>query len=132
MRCGPAGFRRIGHRNNAGPEFRRVGRDFADQRHNSAAVILVDAGAIHAGIYVQKHSYAAAAPLVDLVFVFGEDGNARLWKLSGDFAYAVRVCADGRIGQENICRAALAGYQQFGVVAHLKLRMPRATSMRKV
>src|ERR1700757_1243730 len=87
--------------------------DLADQMHNAAAVILVDAGAIHAGIYVQENSYAAAAPLVDLAFVFGEDGNTRSRELGGDFTHAKRICADGRIGEEDIGCAVFAGAQKF-------------------
>ena len=95
------------------PEVQIVGGDGARQREYLVRVVLVDAGAIHAGIDVQKNSHAAAAPLVDLVFVFGKDGNGDLRELLGDFSHAERVCAHGRIGEEDVCRAALACYEQF-------------------
>ncbi len=63
--------------------------------------------------YVQKNSYVAAAPLLELLCVFGEDGNAHLWELRGDFAYAESVCPNRRVGQQNVCRAALACHKQF-------------------
>ena len=73
-------------------ELQAAGANRARQRENFATLALLDAGAVHARIYVEKNSHAAAAPLPHLFFVLGQDGNAHLRELLRYFPYPARIC----------------------------------------
>ena len=78
------------------------------------------------GLMSRKIPTLAAAPLPDLLFIFGQDGNADVGKLLRDFLYAVGVCAYRGIGEKHVGRATFGTQVRSSrVVAHLKLRMPR-------
>src|SRR5258708_28888188 len=79
-------------------EVQAIRGDLVHQGDNLFCVILVDAGAVHAGINIQKNSDPAAAPLPDLLCTFGQDGNLHAGKLRGDCLYALGVCAYRGIG----------------------------------
>src|SRR6266446_6078563 len=70
-----------------------ISGDLVYKGDNLFYVIFVDAGAVHAGINIQKNSDLAAAPLPDLLCIFGQDGNVHAGKLRGDGLYALGVCA---------------------------------------
>src|SRR2546427_10863466 len=80
----------------------------APQFNNLCTVALLDAGAIQAGIHVAKDSQAAAAPLLYLFFVFGQNGDAYLRELLGDFADPPRIRAHGGVGEGHGCHAPAA------------------------
>src|SRR6266851_1418464 len=80
------------------PEVQAISGDLVYKGDNLFYVILVDAGAVHAGINIQKNSDLAAAPLPDLLCIFGQDGNLHAGKLRGDCLYALGVCTYRGIG----------------------------------
>ncbi len=82
----------------------------ARQFNNLCTIALLDARAIHAGIHVEKDADAAAAPLPHLFFALGQNGNADLWELIGNFADPPRICANRWIGEEYLPRTAAAGH----------------------
>jgi hypothetical protein len=88
-------------------------RDGIDELLNVGGAAFFDAGAIHAGVDVDENAEAAALPLTNLVFVFGEHGDFYGGELLGDLANAARVGADGRVGKENVGGAGFAGSQKF-------------------
>ena len=81
--------------------------------NNLLALALVDAGAIHPRIDVDKNSNAAAAPLPRLFFVLCQDGNAHVGKLLGNFLHAPRVGPHRGIREQHVGRPAAARHQQF-------------------
>src|SRR2546422_4125401 len=82
----------------------------APQFNNLCTVALLDAGAIHAGIHVEKDSQAAAAPLLYLFFVFGQNGDAHLRELLGYFTDTPCICAHRWISEKYVSGAAAAGH----------------------
>src|SRR2546422_8909154 len=82
----------------------------APQFNNLCTVTLLDAGAIHAGIHVEKDSQAAAAPLPHLLLVFGQNGNAHLRELIGYFTDTPCICAHRWISEKYVSGAAAAGH----------------------
>ncbi len=93
----------------------------ARQLDNHVAVGLLDAGAIHAGIDIEKNSHPAAAPLPHLFFVLGQSRNAHARELIGDFAHAARICAHRGIGKEHVCCATAASHEQFQCCGTLEI-----------
>src|SRR6266702_773597 len=79
-------------------ELQAVGANRAGQRENFVTFALLDASAVHAGIYVEKNSRAAAAPLPHLFFVLGQGGNAHLRELLRYFPHSARICPYRWIG----------------------------------
>src|SRR5258707_6808565 len=79
-------------------EVQAIRGDLVYKGNNLFYVILLDTGAVHAGINIQKNSDLAAAPLPDLLCIFGQDGDLHAGKLRGDGLYALGVCAYRRIG----------------------------------
>ena len=85
----------------------------ARQRDNFVTLALLDAGAIHARIDVEKNSHAAGAPLPHLLLVLRQRGNAYVRELLRYVLCPARIRAHRRISEENIGCAVLAGHQQF-------------------
>src|ERR1700736_5143011 len=71
----------------------------ARQGDDLLRVALVDAGAIHARIDVEENPYAACAPLLELLFVFGQGGDADVGKLLRDLLYTAGIGAHYGIGE---------------------------------
>src|ERR1700679_4124629 len=88
-------------------------RDRLDELLNVGGAAFLDAGSIHAGGDVDEDAEAAALPLANLVFVFGEDGDFDAGELVGDCADAASVGADGWIGEEDVGGAGSAGSEEF-------------------
>src|SRR6266446_7574296 len=79
-------------------ELQAAGANRARQRDDFAALALLDASAVHAGIYVEKNPSAAAAPLPHLFFVLGQDGNAHVRELLRYFPHPLRICTYRWVG----------------------------------
>src|SRR3989442_10492554 len=93
-------------------EFQPQVSNRATQFNNFAAVALLDASPIHARIYVEEDSDAAAAPLPHLLLVFGQNGNAHLRELIGYFTATPCICGHRWISEKYVSGAAAAGHHQ--------------------
>src|ERR1700676_559628 len=85
----------------------------AHQVDDFCSVALLDSGPVHARIYVEKNSQRAAAPLLQLLRVLGQNGNAHARKLLRDLLYSSCSCGHGWISQEHIRRTAIESHQQL-------------------
>src|SRR5580700_764639 len=87
--------------------------DCAGQAYYYLTLALLDSGAIHAGIDVDKNPHLAVAPLPDLFLVFGKNGNTNVRKLPRYVLHAARVRTHDRIGEQHVGGAVLAGDQEL-------------------
>src|SRR5579864_4798882 len=85
--------------------------DGACQGNNSFRLALRDAGAVHPGIDVDKDSYAAAAPLLRLLFAFGENRDADVGELLSNLPDAACISSHCWIRKKHVGGAVLTSHQ---------------------
>src|SRR5579864_2089295 len=85
--------------------------DGACQGNNSFRLALLDACAVHPRIDVDKNSYAAAAPLLRLLFAFGENRDAEVGELLSNLLDSACIGSHCWICKKHVGGAVLTSRQ---------------------